>query len=599
MNLECLANELLLDLFEYFDVINLFRAFTRLNHRFHHLLFIHLQRYYLDFRSISKFDFHLFTEQYLPLINDRVRSFRLSDDTETPHLPQMFLSSGYSINQFIHLKSLVIDHARSFDLLNQITSQCRQLTFLSHLSIKITNNDDPDENFRHFINNIWTLPKLSHCHLNIEYPYTAWLLQMSSISQSIRCLSLKNVSFNANALLDLFQHTPQLERLSFGNLGQFNLLQTSAIFSSLISLHIIVESSKQWMINLFQQFPRLCFLTIQMNHMIHIDGHEWQTILNKYFINLQVFRLKMTMELSTLQGGSEEQIDQLLDSYRSDYWIEQHHWFVQCDWWPMETMQTALIYTLPYAFDTFHYQDGMRSKSTSSNQFSSSAYDRVHTLHHINRKRDFSINCISSSIQFINIRHLNVKLPCDDNFWSIIPTLDRLTSIHVVLTRDLGYSQLQMLLDRAPRLYSLSFSHVNNFSMNSFNLHSPSVRRLEFFQDFAYCLRYFNTNECMTLARSSLASQCKVLMIDVASRSDILQLIQIMPDLQVLHIRCAQEQTDRYSVSEINNTLIKWLEDRLSSKCTFSNIRSTHSSDHISLWVNQTSRERDQKTSVS
>jgi hypothetical protein len=48
-HLESLGNELLLDLFEFFDTIQLFRAFHGLNSRFDNLLFNHFQAYRLDF----------------------------------------------------------------------------------------------------------------------------------------------------------------------------------------------------------------------------------------------------------------------------------------------------------------------------------------------------------------------------------------------------------------------------------------------------------------------------------------------------------------------------------------------------------------------
>ncbi len=49
MNIESLANELLLDLFEFIGVTDLLRAFHGLNCRFDHFLFIHFRAYCFDF----------------------------------------------------------------------------------------------------------------------------------------------------------------------------------------------------------------------------------------------------------------------------------------------------------------------------------------------------------------------------------------------------------------------------------------------------------------------------------------------------------------------------------------------------------------------
>ena len=87
-------------------------------------------------------------------------------------------------------------------------------------------------------------------------------------------------------------------------------------------------------------------------------------------------------------------------------------------------------------------------------------------------------------------------------------------TLDATINTDLGYSHLQALRDRAPRLYSLSVYYLNNFSMTSFNLRSTSIRRLEFFPDSFLCsTKYFNIAECTSLANSSLGCQCEVLII--------------------------------------------------------------------------------------
>ncbi|UJR19556.1 hypothetical protein I4U23_022686 [Adineta vaga] len=65
MLLESLANELLLDLFEFLDGIDLLRAFGGLNCRFETLLHRYVLDYHLDFRFVSKRDF----DQHLKSLN--------------------------------------------------------------------------------------------------------------------------------------------------------------------------------------------------------------------------------------------------------------------------------------------------------------------------------------------------------------------------------------------------------------------------------------------------------------------------------------------------------------------------------------------------
>ncbi|CAF0904071.1 unnamed protein product [Rotaria sordida] len=449
----------------------------------------------------------------------------------------------------------------------------------------IHNNQDPEENFRDFINNIWSLSKLTHCYLDIQYPYATWLLEMSIISQSVKYLSTKNISYSSYSLLHLFKHTPYLQRLYIGSIGQCYDQHIQTIIPSLISLSMTAQFTLQWMKNLFQQIPNLCYLTLEINN-IYLDGQEWEKILSNYFHNIKIFRLKMTIEFSPLEN-IEEQVDQLIDSFRSYYWIEKHHWFVRCDWCPMDINQTGLLYTLPYAFDTFYYIDSSQSKSTSPNNFDYSFRNQSKILHYTtNHKRDYSKNKILYPIQFFNIRHLKIKLPFNDAFLSLIPKLDQLISLDVTLNnRDLGYSQLQTLLDRASHLYSLRFCHLNNFSMTSFNITSTSIRRLEFFQHFDVRLRYFNSKECTILANSSLAFQCEVLMIDVESRTNILELINIMPSLRALSVRCKDNESNQNETFETNDNLIEWLHQHLPSKYTYSINRNVYNIARINVWI--------------
>ena len=65
----------------------------------------------------------------------------------------------------------------------------------------------------------------------------------------------------------------------------------------------------------------------------------------------------------------------------------------------------------------------------------------------------------SSAIQVSNIRHLTIGIPSEDRFSSFIPTLDRLIPLNFSLDQDFSYLQLQLLLDRAPRLRTLRVCH--------------------------------------------------------------------------------------------------------------------------------------------
>ena len=134
MKLESLANELLLDLFEYFDTIILFRIFFGLNLRFNNLLLTYFHRYYLDLRSISKHDFDIACQQYLPSIINQVISLHISDE-ELPDLSKIFLSHEFILNRFNHLQSVSFYNIYSSDTLKQLICYCHYLPHLMQLNM--------------------------------------------------------------------------------------------------------------------------------------------------------------------------------------------------------------------------------------------------------------------------------------------------------------------------------------------------------------------------------------------------------------------------------------------------------------------------------
>ncbi|CAF1404883.1 unnamed protein product [Rotaria sordida] len=100
-------------------------------------------------------------------------------------------------------------------------------------------------------------------------------------------------------------------------------------------------------------------------------------------------------ETLSFDQNIEERVDELINSFRSSFWTDEHQCIVN---------------------ETFFDQP------------------------------------IPSYIRLPNIEYLWIKLPINDQFWSIVPTLNRLCSLTVVSYIDIFQSQLKVLLNRAPRL---------------------------------------------------------------------------------------------------------------------------------------------------
>ncbi|CAF2595548.1 unnamed protein product [Rotaria sp. Silwood2] len=210
MKFQELANELLLELFEFIDFVYLLRAFYSLNSRFNKL---HYRIYHLDFQFVSKCEFHT-----------------LSNNDETSNSSELRLSYRFTLHKFYCFGSLSLDCIDSLGILNRIILKYRYLPYFTRLSIINCDFKDEDK-FSYLIEDIWKLPKLTYCQINHQFSYRLKYTNDTDtvISLSIETLFLENFNFDLNDTSNLFQYTLSCR--------QFN--ESIHYYSECKQLHII------------------------------------------------------------------------------------------------------------------------------------------------------------------------------------------------------------------------------------------------------------------------------------------------------------------------------------------------------------------------
>jgi len=436
--LESLANELLLEVFEFFNGVQLFDSFYGLNSRFDNLLLKQFRIYHLDFQSKFKKSFCSFGQTCLPIIIKQVISLCLTDEDKDLHQTDLVISNHVSLRQFTHLKSLTLCYIRSTEIFNKIISDCSALTHLTLKDSKLRWNQDY---LSIDLNNIWNLPKLICFHLKIR------TINISLLSLTITSLSLENLMilrefwFTQPELASLLVHTPRLKRLYMNNrwIRDQHLLSTLPPINTLQRLFLHTSGVNTM---LLQKMPNLCHLTVDVKRDSFADGYKWEQIIINYLPKLKVFRFKMHFKCL---DNIEACVNELLNSFRSPFWIDKHQWFVRCHWDPEGDSKFIFLYTIPYGFHYFPFNNNVINyKSTCPNDNEYNSYDRVHQLYFsAHESRDLS----KFHVRFPNIRHLNIQLPLNDHFWSIVPMLDKVNTLNVTLRGNDSQSQLLTLVN--------------------------------------------------------------------------------------------------------------------------------------------------------
>jgi hypothetical protein len=195
------------------------------------------------------------------------------------------------------------------------------------------------------------------------------------------------------------------------------------------------------------------------------------------------------------------------------------------------------------------------------------------------------------AIRLNNIHDLRIKLPITDELRSMISNFNKLKYLGISFHADIYQSQLQTLLNHAPRLYSLRIEQDRSspLQMSLFEYTNSSIRELDIQN------HWFNEKECINLTNSPLGVQCEELTIQVENRQNIIILVENMSNLRFLYIECEDDEYAKRLLlidddNELNQVLVsikdepvEWLKERLPS--TYRISRDPYFVNHIRIWI--------------
>ncbi|UJR07150.1 hypothetical protein I4U23_011438 [Adineta vaga] len=338
---EFFPNEILLDCFQYLNIIHIFQSFDQLNHHFDSL--IRIIPFSLNFQNIqNKFQCDQFCRKLAIDKTIKNQLYSIHSSNKNTCYPAHLFISRFSLSEFPHLRSITLDRftennwkliAPALSLLSELSSfqmiDCFELSdyIIPHLPISQLHT--------------LMIPLIS-------FPESISDNQFSSI------IHLTIYNGNLDDLFILLSNASKLNYLKIESFFDVYENQTTnhdrCIKSSLNNLktfHIDdFYNTLPCLFKFLEQMPNLENLIITAcNDPLIINASKWQNFITSSLLHLKDF--KFTFHIYNFPRDDID--EQSLKEFQNDFWCKQHHWHTE---YAIST-SSALIYTIPYLWDKF------------------------------------------------------------------------------------------------------------------------------------------------------------------------------------------------------------------------------------------------------
>ena len=275
-----LPAELIVETSDYLDGCQLYRAFYGLNRRLDRILNEQCHRLHVDLHGLSKREYDICTQAFLPNIVDRLVSLVVGGaHSSTPGQLRLFFSIFGKVLPRVHSLNLIDGNQSDLDVV---------LPFLPSLrSLKC--------------------PRLiDDARLDLSFPSSLEQLDVSSsihIDLLRRCPSLKRLTMGLNGVDSMFDFVHSLEWFNVTLTSEVRFDEFSRLLTRLSSLRSLAIEGK----------------TLQVDFL---DARRWEETLPK---TLRSFRF----DLMIIQEDDHPEARLLLEAFKRPFWISRR-WFVRC-----------------------------------------------------------------------------------------------------------------------------------------------------------------------------------------------------------------------------------------------------------------------------
>ena len=356
-------------------------------------------RYKIQLTSTSlENDIRLICRMIRPenVISCALRSSNGRSDLMTSRI-QLFLSL-IDIHQLTRLQSLDLFGRDNCDF-NELIRHISSIPTFMSLSLRWIKSASMSDDTIGPLSSIITMPSLRKLHLSLIDPK---IYASSSINQcKLEALSIDNCSHKE--LCDVLHHLPDLRTFSSNcyDMEETNPIVFSAPFQRLTSLtlrspHILMDQLE----SLLSFTPSLVYLNI-VSHFSTFTFlqrlSQWEHFIRHKLPLLE--KLKFYAYTHEYRYENVQDIERILNGFRTPFWLEEKHWYVTCKYINNEARSGLMLYSstnssvdfpddlcpdiLSYSTSTTNNDDITKTSSTWNARLNLSAMNNAISLHKV------------------------------------------------------------------------------------------------------------------------------------------------------------------------------------------------------------------------
>jgi hypothetical protein len=425
---EDLSNELIYEIFDYFDYIFIYEIFAKFNLRFQSLFFNSLLPLKINFPLTSKLIFQYRCKHFITPNIKRIISLNISK----------YFLDFFSINLFSSLESLTIHQIQS-DKISLILNHLILLPRFSSLSIHSLDYFQ-DENSIYL--SIFNLTKLIFCKLTYPSGGERVPLPISSIHYSRLESLIINGHCRLDQLISILSYTSKLRHLSCQYLYgsgcteiNFSLNLTSIC---LILYQISFDELKLFLSKISFQLKKLQIKKLNDENYFHAE--QWKELIINSLPNLSIFNFQYTLLINN------NSYQRLINQFSTNFWI-QRKWFFDYYYYKIENSTYLNFFSIiPYKYNHFILYEQINNNKTIS--------FGKNFAHHLTIEGQLRVE--EYSIQFPNVNKLILK----ENS-SVIKNLNSIIPLRQITDLDIKDNQFSIeILRLLPNLQCLTLSNI-------------------------------------------------------------------------------------------------------------------------------------------